>query len=76
MRMFLALACAGLIAALSAEVAGAQPKVRIYKWCLVEARGLGGWGTTLCRFDTVQQCRMSMNSPWDRCVPNSYGQKP
>jgi hypothetical protein len=76
MRMFLALMFAGVIAALATGSAEAQQKVRIYKWCLVEAQGFGGWGTTLCRFETERQCRMSMNGPWDRCVPNSYGQRP
>lgn len=74
MRMFLALAFAAIAATF--VVSGAYAQGRIYKYCLIEARGWGGWGTTLCRFDTIAQCRASMNSPWDRCVPNTYGQKP
>lgn len=76
MKTFLALAIAAGISTLAMGGAEAQQKVRIYKWCLEESRGLGGFGTTLCRFDTIQQCRASMNSPWDRCVQNSYGQRP
>ena len=74
MRMFLVLAFAAALSALAAPAANAQG--RIYKYCLVEARGMGGWGSTLCRFDTIAQCNASKNSPWDRCVPNSYGQRP
>ncbi len=72
----------GLAASVSAAVlttttsADAQQKVRIYKWCLEEARGLMGSGQTLCRFDTLAQCRASINGGGDRCIQNFYNQRP
>lgn len=75
MRMFLALGLAAVFSMFALSGAEAQ-KPRIYKYCLEQAQGFGGWGQTLCRFDTIQQCRASMNGPWDRCVPNSYGRGP
>lgn len=69
----LGLAASMIAAAFTVTPAQAQ-QTRIYKYCLVQG-SFGGWGSTLCRFDTIQQCRMSMNGPWDRCEPNVYKQK-
>lgn len=74
MRMVLVLTLAMIVSAFA--LTGANAQGRIYKYCLEEARGFGGFGTTLCRFDTIAQCRASMNSPWDRCVPNVYKRAP
>lgn len=62
---------AGAFTPTSAEAQG-----RIYKWCLEQSRSSFGGEQTLCRFDTVAQCNASKNSLADRCVPNSYGQRP
>ncbi len=75
MRMFLALALASIVSIFAIGGAEAQ-NVRIYKYCLEQSRGMGGWGSTLCRFDTIAQCNASKNSPWDRCVENVYKQRP
>ncbi len=80
MRTILMLGLAASISAtalaVTAQDANAQQRVKIYKYCLEEARSFFGSNQVLCRFDTLAQCRASMNSGADRCTLNVYRQAP
>lgn len=50
----------------------AQQKAPVYRYCLLESSGgfRGGGGSTLCRFNTLQQCMASRTGNSDTCIIN------
>ena len=50
----------------------AQQKAPVYRYCLLESSGgfRGGGGSTLCRFNTLQQCMASKTGNSDTCIIN------
>jgi hypothetical protein len=50
----------------------AQKKAPVYRYCLLESSGgwRGGGGSTLCRFNTIEQCMASKTGWSDSCIIN------
>jgi hypothetical protein len=73
--MKILVATAALLAVTFGLTAGAfaqQQKAPVYRYCLLESSGgfRGGGGSTLCRFNTLQQCMASKTGWSDSCIIN------
>jgi hypothetical protein len=49
-----------------------KSKAPVYRYCLLESSGgwRGGGGSTLCRFNTIEQCMASKTGWSDSCIIN------
>ena len=72
--MKIVIAMGALLAVIVGMTAGAyaQQKAPVYRYCLLESSGgfRGGGGSTLCRFNTLQQCLASKTGWSDSCIIN------
>ena len=50
---------------------GKRQSAPVYRYCLLESGGYrGGGGSTLCRFNTIEQCMASKTGWSDTCIIN------